>query len=271
MKKVLVFSTLVAILIVLGGLSPSIVSKDIEPIQINTDVETVTVEVNKYYGSHQTIYSDLTLEEIEELEKILIKLDDAISNNDEKTIKECETILNEKGIFGDDYEKFYSQDTMSKKLKSSMLSKLSKNLPLNGDDLSNLLCYFHARGQGMFFFWVEISILESILNAMQNASSLIELLVIFIALMPFYAIGMLLTHIVPFRLLMPLGICRLDYGKVWSMGLKGYKQASPVNNESIMLNVSAFTGITISWPSENNSFLFVSGIAARVIESFPDE
>ena len=59
MKKVLIISTLVAILIVLGGLSPSIVSKDIQPIKINRNAETVTVEVNKYYGKHETIYTDL--------------------------------------------------------------------------------------------------------------------------------------------------------------------------------------------------------------------
>jgi len=271
MKKVILTSTLVAIILVLGVLSPSIISKDIKPIQIDTDIESVTVEVNKYYGKHETIYTDLNPEEIKELENILIKLDNAITNNDETTIKKCEKILNEKGIFGDEYEKFYSQDTMSKKLKSSMLSRFSKNLPINGDDLSNLLCYFHARGQGMFFFWVEISILQSIVDAMNNASSLIEMFVILIALLPFYVIAMLMTHIIPFRLLMPLGICRLDSGKTWSMGLKGFKQATPLNNESIMLNVSAFTGITISWPGENSSFLFVSGIAARVTESFPDK
>jgi hypothetical protein len=271
MKKVIVISTLVVALIVLGGISPSICSKDIEPIKISQEVETVTVEVNKYYDNHETIFTELTLEEIKQLEIVLTRLDEAIENSDEKTIQECEEILNGKGLFGNGYEEFYSKDTISEKLKSSRLSKYARHLGQNGDDLSNLMCYFHATGQGMFFFWVELSILESILNVMQNASTLIELLVLFIALMPFYAIGMLMTHIVPFRILMPKGVCRLDAGRVTSIGLKGHKKAIPDNNESIMLNVSGFTGITISWPAENNSFLFVSGIAVRVTESFPDE
>jgi len=266
MKKVILISTLVAILIVLGGLSPSIVSKDIEPIQIGKDIETITVEVNKYYDTHETIYTDLTLEEIQELEETLIKLDEAISSDDEVTIKQCEEILNEKGIFGKEYENFYSHDTISNKLKSSRLSRLSRSLPLNGDDLSNLLCYFHARGQGMFFFYVELSILQSIVDAMNNASSLIEAFIILFALLPFYVIAMLFTHIVPFRLLMPKGICRMDDGKMTSIGLKGVKTVEASGNESVMLNLSFFTGITISWPIEDNNILFISGIAIKVEE-----
>jgi len=266
MKKVIIFSGLVAIFIILGGLSPSIVSKDIVPIRIDEDIETITVEVNKYYGNQETIYTDLTIEEIEELEKILTKLDEAILKNDDKTINECEKSLNEKGIFGDKYENFYSYDFLSKKFRSSRLSKFSKILPLNGDDLSNLMCYFHARGQGMFFFFVELSILQSIVDAMNNASSLIEAFIILFALLPIYVMIMLLTHIVPFRLLMPKGICRMDNGKMTSIGLKGVKTVEASGNESVMLNLSFFTGITISWPIEDNNILFVSGIAVSVSE-----
>lgn len=266
-RKILLLSALVAILIILGGLSPSICSKDIKPIQINNETDNVTVEVNKYYGRQpETIKTELTLEEVEQLEVILKQLDEAMENNDEATIKKCESILNEKGIFGDEYEEFYSHDAISKKIQSKGLSKYSKYLQ-NGDNLSNLICYFHASGEGMMFFWVEISILESIYNAIKNASSFIEAFIIFFALLPFYVLGLLLTHIIPFRILMPKGVVRMDDGKITSIGLKGFKQATAQNNESIMVNVSLMTGITISWPVNNQSFLFVSGFAARVIES----
>jgi hypothetical protein len=267
MKKIIIISGLVAILIILGGLSPSIVSKDIVPIQLDEEIETITVEVNKYYGKQETIYTDLTFEEIEELEKILTILDEAILKNDEKTIKECEKSLNEKGIFGDKYENFYSHDFISKKFRSSRLSKFSRILPLNGDDLSNLMCYFHARGQGMFFFFAELNILQNIVDAMNNASGLIEAFIIFFALLPIYVMIMLLTHVVPFRILMPKGICRMDDGKMTSIGLKGVKTVEATSsNESVMLNLSFFTGITISWPIEDNNILFVSGFAVSVSE-----
>jgi len=268
-KKTLILSASIAILIILGGLSPSICSKDIEPININNNSETVTVEVNKYYGRKpETIKTDLSIEDVEHLRDILLKLDEAIGNNDEATIEKYESILNKMGIFGDEYEEFYSQNTIFEKIKSTGLSKYSKILNQNGDNLSNLMCYFHASGQGMMFFWVELSILESIYNAIKNASSFIEFFVILIALLPFYVLGMLLTHIIPFRILMPKGVVRVDDGKITSIGLKGFKQATAQNNESIMVNVSLMTGITISWPAENQSFLFVSGFAARVSESF---
>jgi len=267
-KKILIITTLVTILIVLGGLSPSICSKDIEPTQINKNSETVTVEVNRYYRRQpETIKTELTLEEVQQLEDILLELDRAIEKNDEKTITKCESILNEKGIFGDEYEKFYSHNTISKKMKSSGLYKYSKYLEKNGDDISNLMCYFHASGKGILFFWIELSILESIARAIENASSWIEQLVIFFALLPFYVLGMLMTHIIPFRIFMPKGIVRMDDGKITSLGLNGFKQATTQNNESIMVNISLFTGITISWPVNEQNFLFVSGIAVRAAES----
>lgn len=267
-RKILLLSALVAILIILGGLSPSICSKDIKPIQINNETDTVTVEVNKYYGRQPvTIETELTLEEVKQLEVILKQLDEAMENNDEATIKKCESIINEKGIFGDEYEEFYSHDAISNKMQLKGLSRYSKYLQQNGDNLSNLLCYFHAAGEGMLFFWVEISILQSIYNAIQNASSFIEAFIILFALLPFYVLGLIMTHIIPFRILMPKGIVRMDDGKITSIGLKGFKKAIAQDNESIMVNVSLMTGITISWPVNNQSFLFVSGFAARVSES----
>ena len=47
----------------------------------------------------------------EQIKEVLIQLSDALNNNDEKTIKECESILNEKGIFGDNYQQFFSYKT----------------------------------------------------------------------------------------------------------------------------------------------------------------
>jgi len=264
MKKILLLSTLVAILIVLGGLSPSICSKDIKPSQKSQNTGTITVEVNKYHGLQPiTIHTELSNEEAEQLKEILIQLDIAIENNDETTVKECESILNEKGIFGDYYEEFYTHKTFNKKLKSSGLSRY---LNQNGDNFSNLMCYFHAVGTGQIYFFVQISILENMANAFKNVTSIIAALMVLFIFLPFYVLALILTHLVPFRIMMPLGFVELDDGKMTSIGLKGLKRAIAQNNESIMANVSWFSGLTINIPTEN-LFLFMSGIAVKVAES----
>lgn len=268
MKKIIIIlSTLVAILIVLGGLSPSICSKDIDPVQINKTSDTVTIEVNRYYGRQpDTIRTELTFEEAEQVKEILIKLDEAIENNDEKTIKECELIINENGIFGDEYEKFYSHKTISEKMKSSATSKFSKYLNKNEDNFSNLMCYFHAVGTGQIYFFVQINILENMANAFENVTSIIAAFIVLFIFLPIYVIALILTHLVPFRIFMPLGFVELDDGKITSIGLHGFKQATAQDNESIMVNVSWFSGLTINFPTEN-LIVFMSGFAARVAES----
>ena len=103
-KKIVILSAMVAILIVIGGLSPTIVSKD---LKMSSKGDTITAEVNRYYGfDSEPIHTELTLEEAEEIKQILINLNEAIENNDEEAIDQYETILNAKGIFGDEYQKY---------------------------------------------------------------------------------------------------------------------------------------------------------------------
>jgi hypothetical protein len=259
-KKIICISTMfVAILIVLGSLSPSICSKDLE---------TVTIEVNRYYGKKSTpIYTELTYEEAEELKEILTQLNAAIENNDEEAISQYESLLNEKGIFGDEYQEFFSNNAFYEKMDLSKYSTYSKYFKQNSDNISNTLCYFNAIGNGVILFQLELKFWEAMRKAIDNASGIIEALVILLALLPIFVLIFLMTHLIPFRILMPIGMVSLNTGRISSLGLKGFKKII-LNNETTNVNISGFTGLTINIGfSGSKPFLFVSGIAIEVKET----
>lgn len=257
-KTISLGAVIVGFLIVLGSISPSVCSKDLQQ---------VTIQVNRYYGiNSRTIYTDVTVEEAGEIKQILINLNAAIENNDEAAISQYEKLLNDKGIFGEEYQKFYSQKTFSDKMN---LNKYSKYLKQSADDnISNTLCFFNAVGTGGIIFTIALKFLEAMKAAINNASSFLEAFVLLIVLLPIFMVIYLLTHLIPFRILMPNAIVLLKNGTMTSTGLEGFKRVF-VGDEYYGANVSWFSGITINFIGSESleGFLFMSGEALRVKET----
>jgi len=264
-RKIVFLSTISAMIIVLASISPSISAKDMEGLQSN---ETLRIEVNRYSGKKSdTICTEVSYEEAEEIKQILIQLDEAIENNDKEAISHYESVLNDKGIFGNDYQEFYSNDEYSELMEKSKLNKYSSYLgQKNEDNISNYMCYFHATGQGIMFFYIGVKLVEAIMRAIENTSSWIAGLILLLALLPFLVLVMLFTHLIPFRILMPIGVVTMQQGKMSSLGLGGFKRIE-VDTEPVSVNLSWFTGITINIPFSEKPFLFVSGIALEVKET----
>lgn len=260
-KKIISLSAIIiGILIILGSLSPAVCSKDIEP---------VTIVVNRYLGKNSgTIYTDVSVEEAEEIKQILINLNTAIENNDEAEISNYEKILNDKGIFGNERQSFYSQRTLSEKInlnKYLIYSKYQKQSA--GDNISNTLCYFNAIGTGCIFFTIALKFIEAIDAIINNASTFIEKFVLLIVLLPFFVLIYLFTHLIPFRILMPDAVVTIKNGSMSTLGLQGFKRVV-VGDDPYTVNVSWFTGITINFIGKESlsGFLFMSGIAGGVKE-----
>ncbi|UCD13566.1 MAG: hypothetical protein JSW60_08415 [Thermoplasmatales archaeon] len=264
-RKIGFLSISIALIIILAGLSPVAGSIDIEEIKNN---ENIVVEINRYYGKKtEPIRTSVSYEEAEELKEILINLNEAIENNDEEAISRYERILNEKGLFGDEYQEFFSRNTFLKNFKPDSYPRISELLhKLNGDNISNSLCYFNAIGSGVLLFPFGVMIWEAIVRIVKNASSPLAGFILLLALIPVLVMVMLVTHLVPFRILMSKGIINMQKGTISSLGLKGFKRLK-VDTEPVNVNISWFSGITFNIPFTNNSFLFVSGIAVRVAES----
>ena len=269
-KKIIILSTMVAILIVIGGLSPTIVSKD---IKISSKGDTLIAEVNRYYGSEsEPIQTELTFEEADEIKQILINLHYAIENNDEDAIDQYEELLNAKGIFGDEYQEFFSNKEYIEKLKSNKNSKLFDLFENNGDNLSNLLCYFNAIGKGLFVSYLGVVVWEAFQKLLSNASGFLEQFIIIILFAPFVLAVIVLTGFIPFRILMPKGMVYMERGRISSIGLRGLKRLNVEESDPpVLANISGFTGLSISIPGNEEKgrehFCFVSGIAIQVSKS----
>ena len=260
-KKLIILSLAFSVLMILGSFSSAVCSKDLSIISKN---ENITIEVKKYNGRiSDSISKELTYDETQELKEMLKKLNKAIENNDIEAIFRYESILKDKEIIDEHYQNFFPFKTFSRKINAAKQSNFFQKL-LDGDNLSNSMCYFNAVGNGTLFFTLGIKMIESIENAMKNTSSLIEALVILFALLPFFLIVFLLTHLIPFRILMPASMIIMNKGKISSVGLEGSKSVEVEEQTSV--NISWFTGITINIPATENSeqFLFVSGVAAEV-------
>lgn len=262
-KKIGFLSVGIAILILLAGASPVIGSIDIKQIEEN---QNIIVEVNKYLGGKpESVLTELSYEEAEELKEILINLNRAIEENDEIAISIYEKILNDRGFFGKEYQKFFSRNSIFENIKSHQYPSVLKQFEsLNGDNISNTLCLFNAIGKGIIVFPLGLQMWESIVEIVSNASSPLAGLILLLALLPLLVMVMLFTHLIPFRILMSRGVVLMNQGSISSLGLNGLKRLSVT--EQVSVNLSWFTGITFNIPFTNNSFCFVSGIAARVYE-----
>ena len=265
-KKVIMISTIVAAIIVLGSCSYSITASNLEYMESE---ETVDIEVNKYYGQSPISYkTNVNIKEAEEIKEILINLNEAITSNDEKAISYYEKQLNRKGIFGEDYQEFQSNDELMQENKLSKNSKLMKLLgDKNGDDVSNLFCVFNAIGEGIFVSFIGVLALEAVIRIISNASSGIEMLILLIIFLPIALTIVLLTSLVPFRILMPRGLVQMENGRMSTLGLNGFKRIT-IEEEITTVNLSLFTGISISIPGNNetgrDAFVFASGFAFAV-------
>ena len=254
-------SFLAAAIILLTGLTPALASNKNNIIAIKNNL--VTIEVNHYLGREpKQVRTTVTTSEAEEIRQYLIELYDAQERNDRQAISKYEALLNEKGIFGENYQKFYSNDDCMTLIEKTKLSRFPSSLV--GENISNRLCYFNTIGEGIMLWWLGLAFWQAIVKAIENVSNPIGAIILLIILLPLLVLTMLLTDLIPFRIFAPTGAISLQNGTISCLGLKGFQHVK-VGAEQYGVNLSWFTGITINIPPINNhkAFLFVSGIALK--------
>jgi len=220
----------------------------------------IEVKINNYlYGSVKQNIKELQVEEVRELKQTLLKYDKAIQENNIDQIAKCESWLKEKGVLNE------------KELKIlSLLNRYqgSQTTTSNGDILGSN-CIFSATGDGFMLFPVETEIIKWIQKNIEEQDSVLAGFVLMLLLLVlFYLPVMLVTHLIPFRIAMPHSQVDLNSGTM----KVGNQELTP----PIKVNLTSFTGITISMPKtstgneseEDNSggFLFVKGYAGKVEE-----
>ena len=235
------------------------------PVVGSKDVETqkkIVVEMNSYaHGSVEKVLTELSYDEALELKECLINLNDAIEQENEQAILEYETILNEKGIFGEKPQKISYDPNFQfyPEIKDSPnFSRLKNSLTqTTAGDISNALCYFHAAGEGMMIFTIGVLLMVPIMLIIAQAPELLGLVMIICVAI------MLATHVIPFRVGLPIGILTMSGGSVSAIGLSGAQHMDIPANSSAQITVGGFSGITINIPGMEDSegFLFVSGFS----------
>jgi hypothetical protein len=265
-KKLIVLSVLLALLLVFTGFSPALASTNNKSLEIKNNL--VPIEVNYLLGRHHKQTRTFVSEsEAEEIRQYLIELRTALEQNDQQAIKQYEILLKEKGIIID-----AAQASFPHTLGVTLLQKRAQPTIFTsqtGDNISNNLCYFNAIGEGLVAWWLAIQVWEGIVNMIDNQSSVIAALILLLVFLPFFVLTMVITNLIPFRILAPAGVLSVKNGTVSAIGINGAQKVT-VGPEGYGVNLSGFTGITINIAPMNNrsSFLFVSGIALKAEGKF---
>jgi hypothetical protein len=176
-KKIVFLSVVTAVIILLTGFTPALASNKDNLIEIKNDL--VTIEVNHYLGRQpKQVRTTVTASEAEEIRQYLIALYNAQERNDRQSISTYEALLNEKGIFGESYQKFYSNNDGLTLIEKTKLPRFPSSLA--GENISNRFCYFNAIGEGLVFWGLALTFLLEIVNVIKNATNLITMLILLI-------------------------------------------------------------------------------------------
>ena len=219
--------------------------------------------MNHYLGRQpEQIRTTVTASEAEEIRFYLTELYKAQERSDDQAISKYESLLNEKGIFGDQYQKI-----ISKNAARSLIETIHYPFQFTsaaGENISNRFCYFNAIGEGVVLWWLGLQVWEGITKIIKNASNFFEAFILFLVFLPFLVLTMVFSNLIPFRILAPIGALALKNGTISCVGLNGFQKVS-VGAEAYEVNLSWFTGITINFLPTNNrtAFLFVSGMALK--------
>lgn len=260
-KKTIIINVFASVLILVVGFTPALESEKTNLPVIQTDL--VTIEVNHYLGRQQKqIRTSVTATEAEEIKFYLTELYKAQERNDYPTISKYEALLNEKGIVGPQVQKI-----MSKNAARSLIGTRYHPISLTstaGENISNRLCYFNAIGEGVVLWWLGLQVWEGITKLIKNASSFFEAFILFIVFLPLLLLTLVLSNLIPLRVLAPIGVLALRNGTISCVGLNGVQKVT-AGVEPYEVNLSWFTGVTINFlPTTNHTaFLFVSGMAIK--------
>ncbi len=260
-KKIISLSIFSAVVILLAGFTPALASSENNIFAVKT--ELVSIEVNHYLGRQpERNQLTVTTDEAEQIRFYLTELYKAQQRNDCAAIATYESLLYEKGLFGANHPRFSSNINGLTLLEKAGFSSSAPSM--TDENISNSMCYFNAIGEGAMLWWIGLTFVQQLVDAINNVSNPIGALILYIILLPFIVLTMLFTDLIPFRIFSPAGVIALKNGTVSARGANGFQKLT-VGEESYGVNLSGFTGITINIPPINNhkSFLFVSGFALK--------
>ena len=254
-QKTIIFSVFIGIVLILVGFTPATISE--QPIR-NLPISIESTIFNN--GNSNKIIADLNLEEAEQLKETLLELNNAINQKDQETIQHCLIELKNFGVI-DDIQKIKlfpiepesvvrHQTTNKLPILERLYEKFSTSV------VDNTMCLVNVAGKGFMLFTIGVLLtLPTLLLLDLFGQGIFSLLI------PLYVIIAIITHAIPFRILLPVGIINLDYGSISTRGINGHQQIN-ATNQSVTATLIGFTGITINIPfGQDEGFTFVAGFS----------
>jgi hypothetical protein len=256
-KNLMIVSCFCVTVLAIAGCAPALASQPL----ISTK-NSVPIEMNHYAGKNQvSTIAMVSPADAWQIEQCLIDLYNAQQKNDQTTITRCISILNSKGIAISTQDRSF----LTPQRIIQFYGKTSGHNALT-DDLTNQACFFTAVGQGMLVGTFALRFIQAVVAAINNQSTAFAKFILLLVFLPLIMVVLLFNDLIPIRILMPEGALAMTNGSVTSIGLQGAKHMK-VNATQIGVNLSWFTGITISIPklsNESKPFCFVAGFAAKV-------
>ena len=258
MKKKIVIGNILAVgIIVLATIAPVVCAED-----LNIE-KKVTIKTTIYQSlDKEEILIEVPKEDAQEIKKDLEHLQLALIEGNKQLIEKYESILINKGIFGENHKTF-SKNGIMNILHEKYLS-MKSNKPSSLADV-NRFCFVNAKGKGNLTF-----AFDEFFNYMIESGAILILIgVILPFLLPLLIgpalililggiSGIFLAHLLPFRVLFPRLNMSLKTGDCSIKGLNGTQQfTAPVNAVFYW-----FKGLTVNFYTKDPD-VFLLGFAFR--------
>jgi len=261
MKKIVIISFLISVVIVLATITPVVCAE-------NLNIEKkVTIKTTIYqFLTKKEIVTQIPEDEVEEIKQNLEHLQQALIKGDKELIEKYELFLINKGIY-DENEKIFSKksimNTLSKRYNSMKLGN-----PFSLVD-ENKMCLVNAKGKGNLTFMFD----EAFESMVFAGAMLILLCALLPPLIPILAppalllifgalIGHFLAHLRPFRILNPTLNMSLKTGNCSINGINGSQQyTAPIDASFYWIS-----GITVNFYTKDPDIvLLIFALRSKVL------
>ena len=260
-KKILIGSILAAAIIAIASFTPAVCAEDLN----SKKMVTIKTTYYNFLEKEETV-TEVSEEEAEYLLDIMEEYRQSLIRGDKQLIEKFESLLVDKGIIDENYKTSSKKDIKSLILEKyrSMILKKSSSL---GDE--NRMCFVNANGKGNLSFMFD----EAFYSLVVGGFFLLLLCLLLPPLMPLLGLpagflligglaGLVLSHLLPFRILYPTLYMQLTTGDCSITGLNGSQQyPAPVSAK-----FNWFTGLTVNFfTSDPNVFLLGFAFRSEVL------
>jgi len=194
--------------------------------------------------------------------KIFEEYRQSLINEDEKSIEKYESILIDRGIIGENHKIIKNKDIKNRILERFISMELKNPTKSRSD---NRMCTVNARGKGNLTYLFD----EAFESLAAGGILLLLLIILLPPLAPILGLpalfllfsglaGLVITHLIPFRILYSKLYMELNSGDLSINGLNGSQNfTAPVT-----ANFHWYTGLTVNFYTSNPN-VFLLGFAFR--------